>query len=284
MRNAIVVILVASTAGFLWWYYNGPDRRTGEDAVVAQVEMTAEEASSDQTSNEEVETVAEAEAQEAADEAEIIAMEEETIVAEEATEEPSGMTAEEEEVSVATVLTTRVDEIVSAYENAPWVHEGKTGPVLYVITFRTCSTCLAFKEAELHELEEAGVDVRWIVYTRRDREGRERSTAEERAVQAELWLTRDYDLFKEWYAVDPDTFYVTTQLPVWAEAEGEDHRLQLVEDARALVDNLSDLYAENDVDLYIPSLLWQQDGQWQTYVGYEEASFAPVREALVEGH
>jgi len=193
-------------------------------------------------------------------------------------EEPAPAPAAEEASSQVVTLSVRVDEIVSLFENASWVHRGLDGPVLYVVGFRTCTSCLAFKQAELEGLEDAGVDVRWIIYTRRDREGRQRSSTEERAVQAELWLSRDWDLFQDWYAIDPDTFYVTSQLPPVAEEDPA--RTAAVEEARALVEALSDLYGENGVDLYIPSLLWQQDGQWKTYVGYEEASFAPVRAAL----
>jgi len=257
MRNVIGVLLAASAVGLLAWYFMGPDRQIGTPAVEAQMESAV--------ATDEADAVEMAATEEASDEAAIVATEQATMV-------------EEEEVSIATVLTTRADEIVSIYENAPWVHEGLTGPVLYVISFRSCSSCLAFKEAELHGLEEAGVDVRWIIYTRRDRPERARSLPEERAVQAELWLNRDWDLFKEWYAVDPGTYYETAELPVAAETSEE--RLAAVNEARDLVDQLSDLYEANDVDLYIPSLLWQQDGEWVTYVGYEETSFAPVREAL----
>jgi len=56
-----------------------------------------------------------------------------------------------------------------------------------------------------------------------------------------------------------------------------------VEDARALVERLANLYEENGIELYIPTLLWQEDGVWKTYVGYEEVSFAPVRAALTGG-
>jgi len=120
--------------------------------------------------------------------------------------------------------------------------------------------------------------VRWIIYARRDREDRQRSLAGERAMQAELWLTRDWSLFEDWYAVDPATYYATAALPPSADDAPE--RAAAVESARALVERLSDLYQENGVDLYIPALLWQEDGVWKTYVGYEETSFDPVRAAL----
>jgi hypothetical protein len=190
----------------------------------------------------------------------------------------TAMAEEEEPLPEVVTLTERADEIANLYENASWVNRGLDGPTLYVVSFRSCSTCLAFKAAELQGLEDAGVDVRWIIYTRRDREDRERSSAAERAVQAELWLNRDWHLFEEWYAVDPTTYYATADLPPSADDDAE--RAAAVEEARALVEQLSDLYGENGVDLYIPALLWQQDGTWKTYVGYEETSFALVRAAL----
>lgn len=196
-----------------------------------------------------------------------------------AVEAPAVAAVEEEEpLPEVVTLTTNVDEIVSLFESAAWVHRGDTGPVLYVVSFRSCPTCLAFKEAEFRGLEDAGVDVRWIIYARRDREGRERSSPAERAVQAELALTRDWSLFEDWYAVDPATYYATADLPPMA--EGDPAREAAVEEARAFVERLSDLYAENNVDLYIPTLLWQEGDAWNTYVGYEETSFAPVRAAL----
>ena len=124
----------------------------------------------------------------------------------------------------------------------------------------------------------AGVDVRWIIYARRDREERERSSPAERAVQAELWLTRDWDLFQEWFAVDPATYYETAELPPLADDDPE--RAAAVEEARAFVDRMSDLFAEAGVELFIPALLWQDGDEWFAYVGYEESTFGPVRDAL----
>ncbi len=241
--RAVIAILVVSAIAFAGWFlFMRPDGRSGEGAVDAQMG----------------------------------AMQSDT--AEDAASDAAPAAEEEEPLPEVVTLTTNVDEIVSLFESASWVHRGDTGPVLYVVSFRSCPTCLAFKEAELHGLEDAGVDVRWIIYARRDREGRERSSAAERAVQAELALTRDWALFEDWYAVDPATYYATADLPPMT--EGDPAREAAVEEARAFVERLSDLYAENNVDLYIPTLLWQEGDEWNTYVGYEETSFAPVREFL----
>ncbi len=264
VMRAFLVILVASLVAFLFWQATRPDSRVGEPAVDAQIGTTQQDAAEDETA---------------------AVVEEETAAVEEAAlpDAPveSVIAEEEEPLPGVEVLTAHTDEIVELYENARWVHRGLDGPVLYVISFRTCPTCLAFKQAEFEGLEAAGVDVRWIIYARRDREGRQRSSTEERAVQAELWLNRDWQLFERWYATDPNTFYVTSQLPPVAEEDPA--RMAANEEARALVDRLSDLYAENDVEFAIPTLFWRQNGEWVTYVGYEETSFAPVRAALT-GH
>ncbi len=257
--RALGIILGISIIAFIAWFIMRPDPRSGEDAVEDQFTEAAEDAADEAAPTDSV-------AEEMAAEPSSASTEEEMAAAEE----------EEEPIPEAMGFTAHGDEIVALFENAPWVSAGRGGPPLYVISFRTCPTCLAFKAGEQDALIEAGVDIRWIIYARRDREGRERSSTEERAVQAELWLTRDWHLFQDWFYTDPDTYYVTEQLPPVAEEDPV--RSAAVEEARALVDTLADLYAAEGIDLAIPTLLWQQDGEWMTYVGYDEDSFAPVRD------
>lgn len=250
MRNTLLAFIIVLIAAGAWLLFAGDDPAPAPAPAIQESAEVAEEA---------------APAEEA------VAQAEETVEPEPEPEEPLPM---------AETFQTHEDEIVAAMTGAPWTSIGNDGAALYMIAFRSCPTCLAFKAGEHDVLTEAGVDIRYIVYARRDREGRERSSTEERAVQAELWLTRDWSLFEAWYATDPDTYYVTAQLPPVAEEDPE--REAAVEEARALVDQLAELYAANDIDLAIPTLLWQQDGVWMTYVGYDEATFAPVREYLIE--
>lgn len=257
--RAFAIILLVSLLAFGAWLFLRPDPRLEQAAAPEYPETelpTADDAADVASDVEE-------------DAAEDVAEDEQAVAAMEDDEEP---------VPVAMTFATNADEVAALFENAPWVSAGNEGPALYVLSFRSCPTCLAFKEGEQDALMEAGVDMRWLIYARRDREGRERSSTEERAVQAELWLTRDWHLFQDWYYSDPDTFYVTTQLP--PVAEEDPIRAAAVEEARALVDTLADLYAEDGIDLAIPTLLWQQDGVWTTYVGYDEESFALVRAYL----
>jgi len=180
--------------------------------------------------------------------------------------------------------TVNDEAIAAAVEGAGWVSKpGQTGPVLYVIVigFRTCPTCLAFHRAEHERLLADGVDVRWIVYARADRDGKPRSTPQERAMVAELWLNRTWAAHEAWYAMQADTFYGTMPQP--PAADGDAARTAAVEAGRTLVSDLSALYAANGLDLAIPTLLWKDatTGTWMTSIGYNGETFWTVRLSLM---
>lgn len=170
----------------------------------------------------------------------------------------------------------------SLLSGAPFVHPGDTdGPVLYVIGFRSCPPCLAFKEAEYARLLADGADVRWLTYARKDRpDGTVRSKPGERAMVAEIARTRDYALWQRWYAVSPETFYEAEPLP--PSADGDATREALLNAERARVDALADLMAAQGWDLFIPAMFWRDrtSGKWMVYVGYEAEGFAAVRASL----
>lgn len=196
-----------------------------------------------------------------------------------ATPAPAAVAADDEGMAAPVALTAKADEIAALFEKASWVHKpGQTGPVLYVLVFRSCPTCAAFKAAEYERLLAAGVDVRWIAYARADREGKPRSKPGERAMVAELWLNRRYEDLTRWYAKAPDAFYAEDALP--PDADAEPARTAALAASRTLVTTLDALYQENGLDLAIPTLLWKQDGQWMTYIGYSEKGFAPARAFL----
>ena len=178
-------------------------------------------------------------------------------------------------------VEARAQELGRLLEAAPFVHKGNlNGPALYMVSFRTCPTCLAFKAGEKDALEAAGVDLRVIVYARADREGKARSRPEERALVAELALNRDYALYEAWHAKpNPEQFYQTAELPPGA--DGAPVRAALVEEGRALVEALAQIVADNDQDLAIPSLFWQDGDTWHGYIGYNEDTFAPIRARLI---
>ena len=189
--------------------------------------------------------------------------------------------AEAQSTPQSFLIAKGADELQSQLEAAPFVHRGLNGPSLYVITFRSCPSCAAFKDEEWGSLERAGVDIRWIVYARRDVDGHARSLAPERALVAELVLNRSYPLLDAWLsASSPEAYYQTAQLPAAAESSPE--RLAALEQSRALVDSLSAITSANGQELEIPSFFWRDTDGWHGMIGYDQAAFAQVKAALLQ--
>jgi hypothetical protein len=171
-------------------------------------------------------------------------------------------------------------ELQADLDSAPYVHRGLSGPALYVVAFRSCPSCAEFETDEWSDLENAGVDIRWLVYARRDKNGQARSLAPERALVAELVLQRSYPLFDAWFrAPDLDAFYKTAQMP--PPADSSPQRLTALETSRALVDSLSAITAANGQELEIPTFFWRDSDGWHAMVGYEQSAFASVKAALL---
>ncbi|MBI1237724.1 MAG: hypothetical protein GC199_00115 [Alphaproteobacteria bacterium] len=177
-------------------------------------------------------------------------------------------------------LTAQADAIAAALEGAGWVSKQSGGPVLYVVGFRSCPACAAFRAGAYDALLAAGADVRFITYARADREGKERSSAPERALVAAVWRDRDYGLWERWHAIDPKTYYETQSLPPSAEdgAGGE-----AVAASRAFVTQLRERLEANGVTMAVPTLVWRdrQSGALKVFVGYDEETFGLVRESLL---
>jgi hypothetical protein len=189
-----------------------------------------------------------------------------------------------EGLAAPATLTARAPEIWQTLERAAWAAERDAsvkpnGKVLYAVTFRSCPTCAAFKAAEYDVLMRAGVEVRWIMYARRDREGKARSKPGERAMIAELWLGRDAQLMQQWWAAeDLDAFYNRPGMPRLA--EGDTRREGALAQSRAFVDRLSGLLADNTLDMAIPTLVWRENGQTKVYIGYTAQGFGGARAFL----
>lgn len=171
-------------------------------------------------------------------------------------------------------VTQRADELAALLSAAPFVPGNGGARVLYTVGFRSCPDCIALKKAMYERFAAAGVDVRKIVYARADRDGKPRSKPGERAMVAEIALTRDPALYERWFVTDPDAFYATEKLP--PAADGDAARMALVDAGRALVEQLSGICEANGVDMAVPALFWQEDGVWQVYVGFEPQRFEAV--------
>jgi hypothetical protein len=181
-------------------------------------------------------------------------------------------------------VSVRADDVWRTLDRAAWISERdanvkSNGKIVYAVSFRSCPTCAAFKAAEHDPLLKAGVEMRWIMYARRDRDGKARSKPGERSMVAELWLNRDADLMNRWWAADDlDAFYRADDLP--PSADGDARREGAVAQSRALVDTLSGIFEENAIDMAIPTLIWREGSLTKVSVGYSSHGFAPARAYL----
>ena len=154
-------------------------------------------------------------------------------------------------------ITKNQAEIVALLEQSGWVSPGLDGPRLYMVGFRDCPGCAAFKKDALPKLVEAGVETRVIEFARRDRNGLEQSTAAERATVAELWINRSWTLMQRWDA-SPVEAWTAQGLPP---ADGDMARTAVVNAGRDMVDKLEPLLKANGVSAGTPILVWwSKDG------------------------
>lgn len=173
----------------------------------------------------------------------------------------------------AYTIALRAEELARALAGAPAIRRGNTGPVLYIVAFHDCPACIVVHDREVPVLEAAGIDVRWILYARRDRNGEARSTPEELAAVAELVTKRDIAAFDRWMG---DTAAVLVAPAIERSAE----RRKAIESGRALVDLLNDIVTANALPFAVPALFWKDGGMWRSYIGYDEITFAEVRAGL----
>jgi hypothetical protein len=149
-------------------------------------------------------------------------------------------------------------EIARLLEGAGWVSPGLNGPKLYMVGFRGCPNCVQFKAESFPALHAAGVDTRVIEIAQRDSNGVPRSTPQERATVAELWIGRRWALAQAWEKVPPAAWTAPGIPP----ADGDPARTAAVEAGRDLVDKLQPLLARNGVRFAYPTLVWwTRDGQ-----------------------
>jgi hypothetical protein len=187
-----------------------------------------------------------------------------------AEEAAPAVTAQDAQKAPATI-SVRSDDLTKLLADAGWVSDGKGRFPVYMVGFRTCPGCNAQKKEAGAAMQEAGAELRIIVYARKDKDGKQRSKPEERALVAELWKNRSYDLYKAWYAVEPDEYYEAGILP--PAADGDAERTALVDKARTMTEQLKDILAANGIEMFVPLLLWQENGTWKVFIGYETETF-----------
>jgi glutaredoxin len=170
-------------------------------------------------------------------------------------------------------ITKNQAEITKVLESSGWVSPGLAGPKLYILSFRSCPDCIAFKRTYFARLHAAQVDTRVIEIARKDYKGVPKSTPVERATVAELWVNRSWALAENWDNTPIDAWKAEGIAP----ADGDVARTAVIEAGRKTVEDLSTLLKPNGVTLAYPTLIWwNKDGQmrtlaWDEGVKYDRA-------------
>lgn len=144
-------------------------------------------------------------------------------------------------------------EIQRLLDSASWVSAGGGDQPVYVVGYRDSAPTLAWLREEADKLHAGGGDVRVLMFARPDREGAPQSTPAERATIAELWLTRDWSLYRRW---------IETSVADWSAedlpaADGNLARSAVVEASRQFTDRLSGLLRDAGVHSDWPLIVWR---------------------------
>jgi hypothetical protein len=144
-------------------------------------------------------------------------------------------------------------EVQQLLDEASWVSDGSGGQALYIVTYRDSDAARRYERDEAPKLKAAGIETRFILFARPDRDGTPQSTAAERATVAELWLTRDWPLYQRWMAT-PANSWTAAGLP---QADGNLARTAVVEAGRRFDEKLSGLLKASGVKISYPLILWR---------------------------
>ena len=168
-------------------------------------------------------------------------------------------------------------EIQRLLDEASWVSAGGGGQPVYVVTYRESAAGQRYEAEEFAKLRAGGAEPRVIVFARADREGLAQSTPAERATVAELWLTRDWDLYARWTAT-PIRNWTAAGVP---SADGNLARSAVVEASRDFVDRLGALLQEAGVPNGYPIVLWRdREGYLKACACSDARSWAFIRDDL----
>ncbi len=169
-------------------------------------------------------------------------------------------------------------EIQRLLDDAPWVSPGDvTGSPVYVVGYRDSDALMRFQREEGPKLRAAGADLRVVMFARPDLEGLAQSTAAERATVAELWLTRDWTLYRRW----TDTPVANWTASGLAPADGDLTRTAIVAGGRDFARRLGDLLEPSGVREGYPVILWRdRQGFLKACACTDARSWAYIRDDL----
>jgi len=168
-------------------------------------------------------------------------------------------------------------EIQKLLDQAGWVSPQRSGPWIYMITYRACAECARYQREEFPKLAEANVDTRVIPYVRPDREGLSLSTAAERSTVAELWINRSWPLYLEWMATPRQQWAAPALKP----ADADIARTAVVDASRQFTAKLEPLLKANGLGSGYPILIWRdRDGFLKACACSDRRTYHFIREDL----
>lgn len=181
-------------------------------------------------------------------------------------------------------VSSHQTEVAQALEQSGWVSPHLTGPKVYVIVYPGCDACSSLLAPAIPKLQAADVDTRMVVIARPDRNGQPLSTAQDRALTAELWTNRSWKLFQQ---TQPAMAGVTTPPPAAAKppapppADGDAARSAVIEVGRQLATTLaSDLKSAGIAFSYPTLIWWTKDGKMRACACTSAQSYRYVEKEL----
>lgn len=166
-------------------------------------------------------------------------------------------------------ITRQQGEIQRLLDEASWLSPGQGDRIAYVVGYRNGPT-EAYLRREAPRLRAAGVDVRVLIVARPEDE----ATPAERATIAELWLSRDWALFRRWLAAPADDWTAETLVP----ADGSLARTGVVEASRDFARSLSGLMRGVGIKPTWPLVVWRdREGFLKACACAHSRSWAAVR-------
>lgn len=174
-------------------------------------------------------------------------------------------------------ITRDQAEIQRLLDASSWVSDGGGGQPLYIVAYRDSQALQRYERDEVPKLEASGVEARFILFARPDREGQVLSTAAERATVAELWLSRDWSLHQRWMAT-PSNNWTAAGLPA---SDGNLARSAVVDASRQFVAKLSDALSANGLQVRYPLVVWRdREGFLKACACSDSRSWAFIRDDL----
>lgn len=175
------------------------------------------------------------------------------------------------------VVRRETAEVQRLLDAAPWMSDGAGGEPVYVVGYRDAAALRRFQREEQPRLRAAGADVRVIVFARPDRDGAPQSTAAERATAAELWLSRDWTLYRRWLST-PARNWTAAGLP---SADADPVRAEALAAGRGFVARLTDRLKGSGVEARYPLILWRdREGRLKACACSDARSWAALADDL----